>query len=476
MGWVTFGDVDFMSKSLLLGNKIPFCEKEIIAPFTGVYLFIPDTYSSKIVSPGVQYRLVETNIPGFKAMIKEEENEFTKTMVVSSVVRENATAKYEVAFYDSISKTNISDALKLEFKKVIEKFTVLIDKNIKLGIPHNKLKDAPEADLKYFYVYLWSQCTANNLERVGTPATMWGIPVSCADNSFQPSGRGTAIITDEGHCVAELLENTLYIHHDICHKNTQDEIILFERILHESFLLYKVPEDKKEEYKKREIEASNKRSKAAFNLFFSQQIKNKLNNTHAQIKDNEYRIDQAQADITKLLALNKEHSNFICFAEEKIKNLDKITADEYEKLLKIEKVVGVVVTNNVLTIKTKPIYINGKDLNGNKAIYFIGEFTVSIHPNGKIVFYNLSNKGEGPGLTQPNEFNANFDYNRHHPHINVDGRACLGNLSSVIGKYLADCNLSVLITLLIKFLETADTNDHAGRGLYWWPIVPESKE
>lgn len=40
MSWVTFGAADFMNKSLLRGNAIPFYEQEISTPFVGIYLFL----------------------------------------------------------------------------------------------------------------------------------------------------------------------------------------------------------------------------------------------------------------------------------------------------------------------------------------------------------------------------------------------------------------------------------------------------
>lgn len=240
-------------------------------------------------------------MPGFLAMVEVE------TTIISPDASETVTevvySEYAVSFYDSVSDKNISADSRCAFKKVLEKFTTIIGRNIKVGVPHKKLKDAPEADSKYFYVYLWSQVTTNTLGFNFTPHNMWGIPVSCTDDSYQPSGQGIGIITYEGHCAAELVGNALYIHHDICHKTTSDEVVLFERIVTEAFTLYKMSVEEIEEYKKEQIRLMGKKTQEEFTTYFSTQIKSKITAAIRDINSNESRIDGLQNDIIKLFLL-----------------------------------------------------------------------------------------------------------------------------------------------------------------------------
>mgnify|MGYP001561185052 FL=1 len=218
------------------------------------------------------------------------------------------------------------------------------------------------------------------------------------------------------------------------------------------------------------------KNKLNFNNFIAVKYKQKIEDLDKTIRELNKNIENYQIDLVSFVRDVKEQDYYLLSLKDNINNIISCSEKEYEKLMKISKIKDITCTNNCINLFTSNIYIDEKDITRKKnVIYFIGKFMISIYLDGKIRFYNQTNLGDGPGFTLPKDFDANYTYNRHHPHINAEGIACLGNLSSVIPKYIAEGSISVIAILLIKFLETVYIEDGAGKGIYWWPIVTEKE-
>ncbi len=61
-----------------------------------------------------------------------------------------------------------------------------------------------------------------------------------------------------------------------------------------------------------------------------------------------------------------------------------------------------------------------------------------------------------------------------HPHISRGGDACLGNISSTVAELCSQNELYALVTILLDFLQSANTNDPAGKYvLTYWEQIDE---
>lgn len=119
--------------------------------------------------------------------------------------------------------------------------------------------------------------------------------------------------------------------------------------------------------------------------------------------------------------------------EELVKEFDQLAASPY--------VTGVECRDGYIDIYTRPIFI---DHDGSR--YEIGRFRLRLNDTGHIGIDNVDNTADSTGW--------------HHPHISSRSGPCFGNLNESLGKYLADRQFAVVVSLLYRFLE--QYNPHGG--------------
>ena len=472
MDWVA---VENLGKNVLIKLKLPFLCNVIEKPRSGMVCFFAESYLPMLQEIGC--------ILAVDSYIREETDLPHRYMLCHKIYEpaqmEEEKDDYKVTCYDSVNVSTIPSELKARFLDHTKSLASIIGKNIKIGIPHRSKKNVPESSpSSLFYIFIWSQIEENDLPgTVTTPRTMWGYPTSCGDQSFSPSGKGIPIITTENYCVAEVFENAIYIHYDICHKDVSDAETIYKKILEEFVKIYKMDSISKAKYLEGVEIIKRNETKLSFVNFIVAKNKERIAHYEHLLREELQIIEDHQREIVRQLDIIGENKVTLSTIKSRLSSLSETSKDEYERIAKIKKVTGIKCKSDCIEITTKDIYIDEKDLlRKNDVIYHIGKFVISVFLDGRIRFFNKTNQGKGPGYTLPKGFSGNTSYNRHHPHINTDGIACLGNLSSVIPKYIAECNISVLVTLLIKFLETTYVEDGAGAGIYWWPVVDKKEE
>lgn len=95
--------------------------------------------------------------------------------------------------------------------------------------------------------------------------------------------------------------------------------------------------------------------------------------------------------------------------------------------------------------------------------YYIGDFLVEIkYDTSDVKFLNQNNRRNGYWTGQDN-----------HPHVNGQGRACLGNVSATIAELSAQKQFFALALTALDFLESVNTEDPAGRKVANWDLVDE---
>ena len=477
MDWVA---VENIGKDILTFLKIPFICIAVEKPKEGKFCFFAEKNLSLLYKGGYMgvredYSEEETDILGKYMLCRRN---YASALQVEEKEKEKED-EYKVTCYDSVNNNTIPEDLKLRFINYTKSIASIIGKNIKIGIPHRSKKNVPKSSpSNLFYIFIWSQVEENDLPiTVVTPRTMWGITISCMDPSFSPSGKGIPIITDENYCVAEVFENALYIHYDVCNKDVSTADEAFKKILNEFVDIYKMDSISKEKYLEKIKIIKRNADVTNFVNFIVAKNKERIITYEKAVRDSIITIEEQQREIVRQLNIIRENDVILLGMKNRVSSLAETSKDEYEKTLKIKKVTEIKCISDRIEVYTKDIYIDEKDITRkNKVIYHIGKFVIYIYLDGRIRFYNKTNQGMGPGYTLPKGFNGNTSYNRHHPHVNSEGIACLGNLSSILPKYIADCNISVVVTLLIKFLETVYVEDGAGAGIYWWPVVDKKED
>lgn len=486
--WFGIKNVDY---TLLRNNKIPHllqsCTVNDSNETINIYCF-PEEYLSKVnevlgFNKNIKYNTKSTNVEGIFLLetVVDLEKEITmENAEYKNEKIEETKSEWTVNWIESLSHSSkINEIQKKEFTTYLQKVANITKKHIKVGVPHGAKKDYPTNTVNYIHVYIWSQISSNTFSFITTPDTMWGIQVGMKESAFLPSKKGYLIRCPESnYVVAEVIGSALYIHHDVCHYNIVNEDMLFKRILDEFITIYTMsPEQCKQFILKQEADES-----LAAKEQFKTLIQSDINKSIERIK-NKIVTDFSNIDNYKKLMLEsirdvKQNEIIVEALSNKVDSLSEQLEKEYAKILQIERVKRIEIKDKNILVYTKMIYINAPSFADKKImkIYKIGEFCIKIGIESVIKFENLTNNGQGPGYTRPVDFNANYDYNRHHPHIQHNGNACLGTLSPVIPKYLAEYQYSVLVILLIQFLQTVTLDDSAGRGIYWWPIVDKMEE
>lgn len=133
--------------------------------------------------------------------------------------------------------------------------------------------------------------------------------------------------------------------------------------------------------------------------------------------------------------------------------------DEFDQLLKHPDIEKFEITGNKIVAYTKPIAINYHKVN-----YDIGRFKITIHADGS-----------NGGLTMVNQTRVLEGH--HHPHIDYDGKPCLGNIKEVIPHMIAEHKYAAVVAVCIQYLKSYENSDsyHPYCDIENWPRKKGSK-
>jgi hypothetical protein len=348
----------------------------------------------------------------------------------------------------------------------------VVQKDIEISVPHGcRLRMANDGK---FHIFIWSTVDGKNCKRqVTPPAKIYGFGVDCRDDAFQACGvDGESLIfscPESGYAVAELFEDNLFIHHDLCHMGTSDELNIFKHLLTEvaaSFVLTPEEAALRKEKELQKMREKTEGSREAFVEFCCRDRLQAIQGAEERIHEGKNKIEHLKKEMEACLATR----NAACVTlEEYAESGGKGSSfgDEFDKMLTIPGVIGVCIEKNIIQVFTSMMRIIHDDIT-----YVIGKFRVEINMYGGdhcLKFFNLTNKGKGPGHTKPQGYNGHPNFNRHHPHVNEEGLPCLGNIGGAIQNYIKASQYSVVVILAMQYLQAVNTDDDAGKGIRWWP-------
>jgi hypothetical protein len=360
------------------------------------------------------------------------------------------------------------------FAEIAEEILLpMVQKDVCFTVPHQS-RERLRTDGN-FYIHIWSCFSGHHeYELVTPPSKIYGFEVDCRDEAFRPKRKKEIgkvfLCPGTSYEVAELIDNNLFIHHDICHKGTLRELAIFKQLLLEVTQELRPSSEKiaaRLGSELKEMREKKEETRGSFEALYLAELLKRTREDEEALIVNARKVEKIKEEMANLLAKRTAAIEQL----EKYSGMSSLTDEahsaEFDKLLAIPGVLGVQIEKDTLKVYTQLIRIVEDDVT-----YRIGRFRIEISMIGKepgLKFFNLTNKGRGPGYDRPRDFNAASDYNRHHPHVNEEGVPCLGNLKEAIPRYVQASQFSVVTILAMQFLATANVEDKAGRGLKWWP-------
>ncbi len=322
-----------------------------------------------------------------------------------------------------------------------------------------------------FHIWMMSAASGkcSNVKKI--PDKLFGFNTEAGDYDWyyiMPTEAGLEIIDPESQFIpAELLDNNLYVHIPLMNGKMTGGIDIYRKILELTVVeLKRSPEEKalrNQEMKEMRKERSRQnfidlcRSRQEVTLkksleelaVMTEEVNNLTNNIVIKV-----RREKELQQITKALKESADGNSEKFFAE-------------FKQLYEIEGVESVKSLDDRLIIDTYNIFITTQKPGEKKDRTFdIGKFRIEIYFNGEnggLRFFNTTRQGKG---TTENS------YNLHHPHVNKSGDPCLGNITAMIGKLIAEYQFAGLTALALQFLESVNLDDDAGKRIFdCWPEV-----
>ena len=175
--------------------------------------------------------------------------------------------------------------------------------------------------------------------------------------------------------------------------------------------------------------------------------------------------EQLNTHIRTIALLNQERIDGF----DPTRDLRERMVSEFNEILKHPKVTGVEVGRFTFFdgLWTEALCVSTSELRCqhpiDRNIHSIGAFKITlalgIHTSDYVMWKNLTRRVNGCSTSM------------HAPHVWSDGHACLGNMTGVFQGLLARGDYYAAVDMAIKFIESVNITDGAGKYLFQWPIV-----
>ncbi len=365
-----------------------------------------------------------------------------------------------IIFTDNVEK---NDYLKFKIKQTIrESEFYKINKHwpIRVSCPHQGTEDL---QFDGFNIHVWGVPPNYLLIARQTPMNLFEIPVPCRDGCHPAVDDGCALVSikDKSYIIGQMLdEHNFYIYHDIIHMGGDRTTFIPNELKLLQEILNRLAAELLQEDLKARFNNLKDKIRVAGIKNLNELMRKKI------LSEEEYLTSQ----ITNLKAALNAISNdlydkitLLPILEYQLNGIKSAPGINSEEVLKrMENVKGIAdikITGETIIATTENIFIKTPD---NK-ILDIGIMQIFIKGN-TINFRNLTRKGTGK------------DYNIIHPHIDMYGNACWGNILPTITEMLAKFQFPELLFLTVKFLKSLNDEDIAGKTAHkYWPIRSEEK-
>jgi len=377
-----------------------------------------------------------------------------------------------------------------EFVKRTQTFAALIKRDVTIEVPHQCWR-VPTGTADTLAILIWS-APPDIPRNIRPPQKFRGIPISCLDLAFRPTSDSLLTVADPetGYVVAEVVNDTLYILHDICHHGSDDELRLFELVLEEAATLLTVPPEElkvrraeikrlaaeqkakaEAEAKEREAEAKRQRAaktKQAYVALCQARVITDSGNARAQLDRANIDIARLQQELTAAVRQAAAAENYLHGLTSSAGKAERY-GTEFDRLTSLDRVQEVTINGQVIEVLTETIYCPHPKTG---QVHELGRFKISISTEGDsygnylLRFINLDRQPKHP----------NGDVVMNAPHVNSVGNPCLGNIKEMIPQLIGRHEYPALIMMAIAFLESANVDDQWGQSLSSFPLKTTTEE
>lgn len=342
------------------------------------------------------------------------------------------------------------------FVKTVEEILVPAVGDVVIHVPHGRTV-APASD--GFHIFIWSALEGRKGD-FKAPKKIWGIDVDCRDSGFKPSGQGVPIVDAETDwAVGELVGNNLYIHHDLCHHGTDQEIQIFRLLLEEVVAEMQLSPEKKAERQRKMQEEALARFRGIYVVECGRRLQKAFKETQRSLEESVRKQEEYSKLLTESIRAEANLRRKLEQLAEVQKNSVPQFGQEFDRLLMVPKIKTVRVQEGMLSVFTEYLYTNRLKKDGT--VRELGEYRIDVPTAGGT----------------PKIFNLTRTVGGHpHPHHAENNEPCLGNIKEGIAKLVGAYEYSVVAQILIQFLESINEEDSYGKRVYEWPVKPAGKE
>jgi|GEM_PF-3386310 len=427
-------EYDLIDREVLAANNIPFAPLEVV----------------------IGDRRNRTNVVGV-SFPASELPKVLELFELSTLINKTPTNERNVILLEQpiieITENNI-DQLE-DILSVLKDYAHVQKKNIVVSNPHGRGQNLPKRKENTLYIYFWSVPVRYSREDYPTV-----FDIELGRNQQQgtaPSGLGIQLRDNNGRVVAEVHnDSVLYILFDLSHSGAYAGPLL-ERILQEWSFLSVTPEERIAILAEQEAELQRK----SLGLYIAA-ITTRATAHKQAMKDELGKVNGTiDTHRTELVSLLRRQ----LFLVEQVHNTTFDTSDieakmaaEFQQLESLPHVKKVRLQDNLLLVYTDVLHSQQLE---DGTVRELGEYIIRIGLNGQTIrVQNTTRLVDG----------------QYHPHDMGEGLLCLGNFGEGISQLVAQYQFYNLTMMMIHFLKNPNEHDQAGKQIYDWPKVRQTKE
>jgi len=288
--------------------------------------------------------------------------------------------------------------------------------------------------------------------RATFPTTCWGVSTEQAVKQHMknivPWFDGLPIITPEGDEIGAVSKNKdrLYIYFPSVYTASDSELAINEKIYETAVSILNEPEKHKrvvtrESYQKFCAGRIEKEAQA---------IESRKNLVVESIKEH-------QRELTALISESASIVRQAQLARTAVGQSTDRFAVEFDALsTRFPDVDNILVFGKVVMVDVKTQYVIDPR---TKKEHELGRFRIVMNfLNSTIRMYNLDRT--------VNAYKSGF----HAPHVFADGHGCLGTIENIMPQLIARMDVPTILTTILAYLSSVNTDDPAGRYVERWPL------
>lgn len=325
-------------------------------------------------------------------------------------------------------------------------------------------RQAGPFDDNFFHILVYS--SQENEPRVRVPQELWGLGRTTDDPAYPATGRGDSITAPDApdYVVAEIVGDALYVHHNALRSGTERELAIFRHILEEAAILLGATEEEREARREARRKAERERARVTYIEACRGRLHKQVEAAKRALEESPDRINEARKELTAAIRAEALARMEVERLRGKTEDMDTAYAAEFDKLTEHPKVVDVRMANGKLMVYTDTLFCTDERTG---KLHEIGSFRIELNvsdrdvSDGAVRWFNLDRQVDG------------CDGRMQAPHVWHQGHACLGNAHEAFAELFASYEFALAIDYAIQFVESANTDDAAGKHVDKWPLAKE---